>query len=171
MYRHVLFLYSEWRKRSSIVFSWEMSRRGTHNKRGPRKFLIFGERRKCGKPNSRASFFLQATSDEVLQWCRRLCLTCSTHWALRMIWLCSITLADKSAKDKPPSVVGVSRLTLLDCLTTWVYLDNTRTRMRVLFYMVICASFYLDYRLSFQSPLTPFAWGRNSCVRSLRSRG
>ena len=53
-------------------------------------------------------------------------------------------LADKSAKDKPPSVVGVSRLTLLDCLTTWVYLDNTRTRMRVLFYMVICASFYLD---------------------------
>ena len=99
-------------------FSWEMSRRGTHNKRGPRKFLIFGERRKCGKPNSRASFFLQATSDEV---------------------------------------VGVSRLTLLDCLTTWVYLDNTRTRMRVLFYMVICASFYLDFRL-FK-------------VRSLRSRG
>ena len=37
--------------------------------------------------------------------------------------------------------------------------------MRVLFYMVICASFYLDYRLSFHSPLTPFAWGRNSCVR------
>ena len=66
-------------------------------------------------------------------------------------------LADKSAKDKPPSVVGVSRLTLLDCLTTWVYLDNTRTRMRVLFYMVICASFYLDFRL-FK-------------VRSLRSRG
>ena len=52
-----------------------------------------------------------------------------------MIWLCSITLADKSAKDKPPSVVGVSRLTLLDCLTTWVYLDNTRTRMRVLFFI------------------------------------
>ena len=47
-------------------FSWELSRRGTHNKRGPRKFLIFGERRKCGKPNSRASFFLQATSDEVV---------------------------------------------------------------------------------------------------------
>ena len=58
---------------------------------------------------------------------------------------------------KPSSVVGCSRLTLLDCLTTWVYLDNTRTRMRVLFYMVICASFYLDFRI-FK-------------VRSLRSRG
>ena len=87
-------------------------------KQGSRKFLICGKRRKCGKPNSRASFFLQATSDEV---------------------------------------VGVSRLTLLDCLTTRVYLDNTRTHMRVLFYMVICASFYLDFRL-FK-------------VRSLRSRG
>ena len=43
-------------------------------------------------------------------------------------------MADKSTKDKPPSVVGFSRLTLLDCLTTWIYLDNTRTRMRVLFY-------------------------------------
>ena len=60
-------------------------------------------------------------------------------------------------KSKSPSVVGFSRLTLLDCLTTWVYLDNTRTRMRVLFYMVICASFYLDFRI-FK-------------VRSLRSRG
>ena len=39
-------------------FSWEMSRRGTHNKRGPRKFLIFGERRKCGKPNSHREFHL-----------------------------------------------------------------------------------------------------------------
>ena len=53
-------------------------------------------------------------------------------------------LADKSAKDKPPSVVGFSRLTLLDCLTTRVYLDNTRTRMRVLFYMVICASVFAE---------------------------
>ena len=87
-----------------------------------------------------------------------------------MTWLCSITLADKSAKDKPPSVVGFSRLTLLDCLTTWVYLDNTRTRMRVLFYMVICASVFAENWGRFQSPLTPFAWGRNSCVRSLRSR-
>ena len=95
-----------------------MSRRGTQSNRAPKNLPIFGKRRKCGKPNSRASFFLQATSDEV---------------------------------------VGVSRLTLLDCLTTWVYLDNTRTRMRVLFYMVICASFYLDFRL-FK-------------VRSLRSRG
>ena len=47
----------------TLSFSWEMSRRGTHNKWGPRKFLIFGERRKCGKPNSRASFFLRATFD------------------------------------------------------------------------------------------------------------
>ena len=31
--------------------------------RGPRKFLILGEKRKCGKPNSRASFFLRATFD------------------------------------------------------------------------------------------------------------
>ena len=50
----------------TLSFSWELSRRGTHNKWGPRKFLIFGEKRKCGKPNSCASFFLQATSDEVL---------------------------------------------------------------------------------------------------------
>ena len=35
-------------------------------KQGSRKFLICGKRRKCGKPNSRASFFLQATSDEAL---------------------------------------------------------------------------------------------------------
>lgn len=34
--------------------------------RGPRKILILGEKRKCGKPNSHASFFLQATSDEVV---------------------------------------------------------------------------------------------------------
>ena len=39
------------------------------------------------------------------------------------------------------------------------------TRCACYFIMVICASFYLDYRLSFHSPLTPFAWGRNSCVR------
>jgi len=45
------------------------------------------------------------------------------------------------------------------------WIIHTRTRMRVLFYMVICASFYLDYRLSFHSPLTPFAWGRKSFVR------
>ena len=92
----------------ALSFSWELSRRGTQSNRAPKNLPIFGKRRKCGKPNSRASFILQATSDEV---------------------------------------VGFSRLTLLDCLTTWVYLDNTRTRMRVLFYMVICASFYLDYRL------------------------
>ena len=75
-----------------------------------------------------------------------------------MIWLCLITLADKSAKDKPPSVVGFSRLTLLDCLTTWVYLDNTRTRMRVLFYMVICASVFAENWGRFHSPLVPLAW-------------
>ena len=75
-----------------------------------------------------------------------------------MIWLCSITLADKSAKDKPPSVVGFSRLTLLDCLTTWVYLDNTRTHMRVLFYMVICASVFAENWGRFHSPLVPLAW-------------
>ena len=74
-----------------------------------------------------------------------------------MIWLCLITLADKSAKDKPPSVVGVSRLTLLDCLTTWVYLDNTRTRMRVLFYMVICVSVFAENWGRFHGSLTPFA--------------
>ena len=33
---------------------------------GPRKFLIFGERRNGGKLNSHASFFLQAHFDEVL---------------------------------------------------------------------------------------------------------
>ena len=75
-----------------------------------------------------------------------------------MIWLCSITLADKSAKDKPPSVVGVSRLTLLDCLITWVYLDNTRTHMRVLFYMVICVSVFAENWGRFHGSLTPFAW-------------
>ncbi len=30
-----------------------------------RKFSICGKRRKCGKPNSHASFILQATSDEM----------------------------------------------------------------------------------------------------------
>ena len=100
---------------------------------------------------------VRVSSCEPLSTRPRLCLISCTHLVWKMIWLCSITLEDKSAKDKPPSVVGVSRLTLLDCLTTWVYLDNTRTRMRVLFYMVICASFYLDFRI-FK-------------VRSLRSRG
>ena len=33
---------------------------------GPRKFLIFGERRNGGKLNSHASFFLQAHFDEGL---------------------------------------------------------------------------------------------------------
>ena len=32
---------------------------------GPRKFLIFGERRNGGKLNSHASFFLQAHFDEI----------------------------------------------------------------------------------------------------------
>ena len=32
--------------------------------RGPRKFLLFGERRNGGKPNSHASFILQAHFDE-----------------------------------------------------------------------------------------------------------
>ena len=29
----------------------------------------------------------------VLQWCPRLCLICSTHWALRTIWWCLMILA------------------------------------------------------------------------------
>ena len=70
-----------------------------------RKFSICGKRRKCGKPNSHASFILQATSDE----------------------------------------------------------------MRVLFYYGhLC--FFLSRFSTLQSPLTPFAWGRNSCVRSFHSR-
>ena len=50
----------------TLSFSWEMSRRGTHSNRAPNNLPIFGKRRKCGKPNSHASFILQATSDEVL---------------------------------------------------------------------------------------------------------
>ena len=41
---------------------------------------------------------------------------------------------------------------------------HTRTRMRVLFYYGhLC--FFLSRLPTLQSPLTPFAWGRNSCVR------
>ena len=61
----------------------------------------------------------------------------------------------------------VSRLTLLDCLTTWVYLDNTRTRMRVLFYMVICASVFAENWGRFHGSLTPLALGEKF-LRSLR---
>ena len=50
----------------TLSFSWEMSRRGTQSNRAPKNLPIFGKRRKCGKPNSHASFILQATSDEAL---------------------------------------------------------------------------------------------------------
>ena len=43
--------------------------------------------------------------------------------------------------------------------------DNSRAHACACYLLVICASFYLDYRLSFHSPLTPFAWGRKSFVR------
>ena len=63
------------------------------SKQGSQKVRNFlGRGRTPATPTSQASSLLQGRSDEVLLWCPRQCLTCSTHWALRMIWLCSITL-------------------------------------------------------------------------------
>ena len=149
----------------TLSFSWEMSRRGTHNKRGPRKFLIFGERRKCGKPNSRASFFLQATSDEVLQWCPRLCLTCSTHWALRTTWSCLIILADKSTKIKR---LRLSRETIiqLDALIAARRIKiHAHLRARVfIMYGVFGIHFLASTTSSFPMSARSSRWGRNSRV-------
>ena len=45
---------------------------------------------------------------------------------------------------------------------------HAHTHARVILYGHLC--FFLSRFPTLQSPLTPFAWGRNSCVRSLRSR-
>ena len=156
----------------TLSFSWEMSRRGTHNKRGPRKFLIFGERRKCGKPNSHTSFILQATSDEVLLWCPRQCLTCSTHWALRTTWSCLIILADKSTKIKR---LRLSRETIiqLDALIAArrIKIHAHVTCACILLCMVCLKSiFWLRRHHPFQCPLVPRVGGEILEFRSLRSR-
>ena len=59
----ILLLSFEW-SRSSIIFFMGDEPQSYSIKPGSQNLPIFGKRRKCGKSNSCASFFLQAPSDE-----------------------------------------------------------------------------------------------------------
>ena len=64
-YMMFLLVSFEW-SRSSIVFFMGAGRRGTHNMRGPLNFYFLGRRGSAASQTRIASFFLQATSDEVV---------------------------------------------------------------------------------------------------------
>ena len=67
----ILLLSFEW-SRSGIIFFMGDEPQRYSIKPGSQNLPIFGKRRKCGKPNSCASFFLQAHSDEQIPfWLRR----------------------------------------------------------------------------------------------------
>ena len=111
----------------------------------------------------------------VLLWCPRLCLTCSTLWALRTTWSCLIILADKSTKIKR---LRLSRETIiqLDALIAARRIKiHAHLRARVFIMYGVFGIHFLASTTSsfivwgtFLGPLT--RWGRNSLVRSSLAR-
>ena len=102
----------------------------------------------------------------VLQWCPRLCLTCSTLWALRTTWSCLITLADKSAKDKPPSVVGVQSL---HNRIAWQLRDDIKIT-RVYARVIIMCAFYNPLKNGGEIPRKEKKMVSTSCPNSKKMK-
>ncbi len=124
-----LLLSFEW-SRSSIVFFMGDEPQRYPIKQGSRKFLICGKRRNRDRPMPQSG----SQCDKRIPTRQRQCLTCSTRWVLRMTWLCLTISEEFVSKYTVFSHKGGVR----------TLADNTRTRMRVLFYMVICASVFAE---------------------------
>ena len=145
-------------------------RTSTLPNRAPKKFVTFWEEEERRQPQ-RAKRVLCCKAVLTSQ---RLCLTYSTRWVLRMIWLCSIILGEFVSKYTVFSHKGGVR----------TLADNPRAHAFACYFMVICASVFAEnwgwrsatertpsiapeesplwglsaiHRTKY-CPLTPFAW-------------
>ena len=129
--------------------------------RAPKKFVTFWEEEERRQPQ-RAKRVLCCKAVLTSQ---RLCLTCSTLWALRTTWSCLIILADKSTKIKR---LRLSRETIiqLDALIAARRIKiHAHLRARVfIMYGVFGIHFLASTTSSFPMSARSSRWGRNSRV-------